>query len=344
MKVCQRLADDLQGRRLAQASSTGIQDALSIVRPEMTNWNLGASEVQATHQRNIGSGEIRIGRLPQHLIILFTKPPHEMNIRCEGVKRNRPPPVGSMALVPAGAVADASWRGNKDRLLVSVEPNLVQRVAAKSFERDLSSAAIQPLNASIPPEPRSAMQAIGAESEAGAPGGPLMIESLANILAVHLIRCLFGFRRAGARAGWSAVPAKARRNYRLHHGGNLRATDRHWNEWRSWSISADIYFARQFNRYASDRLPKIANDNLADFPQPDWQFNRAAISSPGRRVGENANDRPIARRRGRNSRRPDNRRRASALWPGRESPATCGRPNRHHRRQPSRPTRSAASG
>ena len=169
-------------------------------RPEMTNWNLGASEVQATHQRNIGSDEIRIGGLPQHLFILFTKSPREMNISCEGVKRNASPPVGSIALVPAGAVADVSWRGNKDCLQVSVEPNLVQRVAAKSFERDLSSAAIPPLDAFIAPELRSAMLAIGSESEAGSPGGPLMIESLANILAVHLIRHLFGFRRAAARA------------------------------------------------------------------------------------------------------------------------------------------------
>ena len=169
-------------------------------RPEMTNWNLGVSEVLATHLRNIGSDEIRIAALPQHLIILFTKPPREMNVRCEGVKRNAPPPVDSIALVPVGAVADVSWRGHKDCLQVSVEPNLVQRVAAKSFERDLSSGAIPPLDAFIAPELRSAMLAIGAESEAGALGGPLMIESLANILAVHLIRHLFGFRPAAARS------------------------------------------------------------------------------------------------------------------------------------------------
>jgi AraC-like DNA-binding protein len=42
------------------------------------------------------------------------------------------------------------------------------------------------------------MLAIGAESEAGAPGGPLMIDSLANVLAVQLIRRLFGFRPATA--------------------------------------------------------------------------------------------------------------------------------------------------
>ena len=81
MKVSQGLVDDLQGQRLAQGSSTGLQDDLSIGRPETTNRNLGSTEVQAIHRRNIGSDEIRIGSLPQHLIILFTKPPIEMNVR-----------------------------------------------------------------------------------------------------------------------------------------------------------------------------------------------------------------------------------------------------------------------
>ena len=200
MKRSHRVANDLRPGQPREGKSTRLQHDFSPGGPEMTNWNLGTSEVQATHQRNIGSDEIRIGALPQHLIILFTKPPLEMNVRCEGVKRNTPPPVGSIALVPVGAVADASWRGNKDCLQVSVEPNLVKRVAAKSFERDLSCAAIPPLDAFIAPELRSAMLAIGAESEAGALGGPLMIESLANILAVQLIRHIFGFRRAAPRA------------------------------------------------------------------------------------------------------------------------------------------------
>src|ERR1700736_5413963 len=104
MKVSQRLADDLQGQQLARASSTVLQDDLSMGRPEMTNRNLGTSEVQATHQRNIGSDEIRIGGLPHHLIILFTKPPLEMNVRCEGVKRNALPPVGSVVLGTVGAL------------------------------------------------------------------------------------------------------------------------------------------------------------------------------------------------------------------------------------------------
>jgi AraC family transcriptional regulator len=42
------------------------------------------------------------------------------------------------------------------------------------------------------------MLAIEAELEAGGLGGPLLIESLSNILAVHLIRHVFGFRQPAA--------------------------------------------------------------------------------------------------------------------------------------------------
>ena len=136
-------------------------------------------------------------RPTKFVIVLFTKPPTEMNIRCQGVNRNSPPPLGSIAFVPAGAVADVSWRGAKDCLQVYVEPALVKRVAARSFERDLSWA-IPPLDAFIAPALRSAMLAIEAESEAGGLGGPLLIESLSNILAVHLIRHVFGFRQSAA--------------------------------------------------------------------------------------------------------------------------------------------------
>jgi len=51
-----------------------------------------------------------------------------------------------------------------------------------------------PLDAFIAPELRFAMLAIEAESQAGGLGGPLVVESLANILVVHLIRHVFGFR------------------------------------------------------------------------------------------------------------------------------------------------------
>jgi len=80
--------------------------------------------------RAVETDEIRIGAKSQHIIVLFAKPPTEMHVRCQAVNRNSPPPLGSIALVPAGAVADVSWRGAKDCLQVYVEPALVKRVEA----------------------------------------------------------------------------------------------------------------------------------------------------------------------------------------------------------------------
>ena len=169
--------------------------ALSPSGPDTSDRNLGSFGLQVSRHRAVGTDEIRIGAKSQHIIVLFTKPANEMNIRCLEVNRNSPPPLGSIALVPAGKVADVSWRGTKDCLRVYVEPALVKRVAAGSFERDLSWA-IPPLDAFVAPELRSAMLAIEAESAAGGLGGPLLIESLSNILAVHLIRHVFGFRQS----------------------------------------------------------------------------------------------------------------------------------------------------
>ena len=49
-------------------------------------------------------------------------------------------------------------------------------------------------------ELRATMLAVDAELTSGGLGGPLMIESLANILAVRLLRYIFGLRRLVTRA------------------------------------------------------------------------------------------------------------------------------------------------
>jgi AraC family transcriptional regulator len=76
---------------------------------------------------------------------------------------------------------------------------LIARVATTSFELELSRTAVPPLDALIVPELRTTMLAVDAELRAGGVGGPLVIESLANVLAVHLIRHIFGLRRLATR-------------------------------------------------------------------------------------------------------------------------------------------------
>ena len=192
MKLQQRVANVLRPRQSSKDPTTSSPHDFSPGESETSGRILGSFGLQVSRHRAVGTGEIRISAKSQHIIVLFTKPANEMNIRCLEVNRNSPPPLGSIALVPAGEVADVSWRGTKDCLRVYVEPALVKRVAASSFERDLSRA-IPPLDAFVAPELRSAMLAIEAESAAGGLGGPLLIESLSNILGVHLIRHVFGF-------------------------------------------------------------------------------------------------------------------------------------------------------
>jgi AraC family transcriptional regulator len=197
MKLHQGVANNLPPRQSSERTTTSSPHELSPGGPDTSDRHLGLFGLQVSRHRAVETDEIRIGAKSQHIIVLFTNPPTEMSVRCQGVNRTSPPPLGSIALVPAGAVADVSWRGAKDCLQVYVEPALVKRVAARSFERDLSWA-IPPLDAFTAPALRSAMLAIEAESEAGGLGGPLLMESLSNILAVHLIRHVFGFRQSAA--------------------------------------------------------------------------------------------------------------------------------------------------
>jgi AraC family transcriptional regulator len=101
--------------------------------------------------------------------------------------------------MPVGSVTEWRWRGTTNSFHIYLDPKLIAQVATTSFELDLSRTAVPPLDAFIVPELRTTMLAVDAELTAGGVGGPLTIESLANILAVHLIRHIFGLRRPATR-------------------------------------------------------------------------------------------------------------------------------------------------
>ncbi len=131
-----------------------------------------------------------------HWLVLVTRPPEELDLRYEGVKRHVPPPAGSISLVPAGSPARWRWSGRKDSLHIYLEPDLVARVAAEAFDLDPARLAVAPIDALDLPHLRAAMSAVDAELTAsGAGGRRLAAESLANILAVHLIRYVLAPRR-----------------------------------------------------------------------------------------------------------------------------------------------------
>jgi AraC family transcriptional regulator len=158
-----------------------------VISASATSDRLGWVGIEAARYA-LPDGEVDVPPFTHHTLVLINRPPDEMDMRCEGVDRQLPPPAGSMLVIPAGSPVRWRWSGLKDSLHVFLEPRLVARVAAEAFELDPARAVVPPLDRLDLPQLRTAMHAVDAELTAGGAGGRLAAESLANVLAVHLIR------------------------------------------------------------------------------------------------------------------------------------------------------------
>ena len=166
---------------------------------------LGWVGLEAARYRAVPASELNPPAITHHRLVLFTRPPEELDLQYEGVKRHVPPPAGAISLVPAGSPARWRWSGRIDALHIFLEPGLVARVAAEAFDLDPARLTVPPLDGLDLPHLRAAMWAVDAELTAGGAGGRLAAESLANVLAVHLIRHVLAPRRPGA-GGTATLP------------------------------------------------------------------------------------------------------------------------------------------
>jgi AraC family transcriptional regulator len=166
--------------------------------PAASSNGLGWVGLEATRFRAAPGSELEQPAITHHRLFLLTRPPEELDLRYEGVKRHLPPPAGAISLVPAGSPAHWRWRGRKDTLNIYLDPGLVGR-AAEAFELDPARLTVPALDSLDLPHLRAAMLAVNAELTTGAVGGPLAAESLANVLAVHLIRYVLAPRQVGRR-------------------------------------------------------------------------------------------------------------------------------------------------
>jgi AraC family transcriptional regulator len=160
------------------------------VKPAAASHQLGWAGLEAARFSDLAAAAFERPALTHHTLILFTRTPDELDLHYEGVKRHRPPPCGSVSILPAGVTSRVSWRGFKASFHVFLEPWLIARVAAEAFGLDPARWVVPPLDALDLPRLRTVMSAVDAELASGGAGGPLAAESLANVLAVHLLRHL----------------------------------------------------------------------------------------------------------------------------------------------------------
>jgi AraC family transcriptional regulator len=167
--------------------------------PDAASDPLGWAGLEAARYRAAPASELRPPAITHDRLVLFSRPPEELDLLYDGVKRHVPPPAGSISLLPAGSPALWRWSGCFDWLHIVLEPGLIARVAAEVFDLDPARLTLPPLDGLELPQLRVAMLAVDAELTAGGAGGQLVAESLANLLAVHLIRLVLAPRRPERR-------------------------------------------------------------------------------------------------------------------------------------------------
>src|SRR5262249_3266210 len=143
--------------------------------------------LEAARCRASAAFELSQPALTHHRLILFDRPPEELDLLYEGVERHLPPPAGAISFVPAGIPARSRSSGHSDALLIYWRRGLVRRVAAEASDLTPARLTLPPLDGQDLPQLRALMGAVDTELTAAA-GGPMAAESLAHVLAVHLIR------------------------------------------------------------------------------------------------------------------------------------------------------------
>ena len=120
---------------------------------------LGWVGLEAARYRAEPAFEFHAPAITHHTLVLFSRPPDELELRYEGVKRHRPPPAGAISLVPAGSPHQVRSSGCKDELHIWLESGLVARVATEAFDLDPARVAVPPLDGLDLPQLRAAMGA-----------------------------------------------------------------------------------------------------------------------------------------------------------------------------------------
>src|SRR5215510_3005639 len=180
MSPCFR-PDSSQGRQVMQQEEPGVRggpigplDWRKVIpfQPARASDRLGWVGLEAARYRASPAWEYNAPALTHHRLVLVTRPPQELELRFEGVKRHVPPPAGAIILVPAGTRGRVRWSGGFDWLHIYLEPGLVEQVAAEAFGLDPARLTVPPLGNLDLPHLRVAMGAVDAELISGA-GGPL---------------------------------------------------------------------------------------------------------------------------------------------------------------------------
>jgi AraC family transcriptional regulator len=155
---------------------------------EYTSDGLGWQGISLYTARNVPPQEAAES-LKRHLLVLHQTPqPVTTNEISEGFKSEKVARPGDLNLISAGAESFCRWDAPLTFVRLDIEPDFLQRVA---IESNLTNLARLELTSKFRQQDNRLFQIgqwLQEEVQNGNPGGKLYADSLANVLAVHLLR------------------------------------------------------------------------------------------------------------------------------------------------------------
>lgn len=141
--------------------------------------------IKLTHYR-FQAGELPLHHVKEHLVVISLDQGCNGEISTASGFRTYGQTRGSVCVIPSGLPFKATLEATAEHLAIYLDPSLVQRAAAESSR----PGVVEVIESCAPSDPviNNVGMTLLAELEAEGLGSRLYAESLANVLAVHLLR------------------------------------------------------------------------------------------------------------------------------------------------------------
>jgi AraC family transcriptional regulator len=164
------------------AAAADVQHPSPVVLKRGAAWD----GIRLTHYR-FRAGSLPEHSHPEHLVTVSLGGGCKAEVRTASGFRTRDKVRGSVCVIPAGAPFTTRIEDDSEYLAIYLEPSLVARAASEAGASRGPFEVVESCSMNDPVV-RSVGLALLAELERDNLGGRLYAESLANVLAVHLLR------------------------------------------------------------------------------------------------------------------------------------------------------------
>ncbi|WP_276750272.1 AraC family transcriptional regulator [Chlorogloeopsis fritschii] len=166
-----------------------MQQNQAIAEPSLTHAQSNCQTLEVFQAHNVAPQELVVDSLPSHLIVIHTTPqPVEVIERADSLRFKGLAQAGSININSAGSMASCRWSEAISFIRLDVAPKLIEQVAQQTDTNSRSSYELINTAHTHDAKILQISQWLLDEQNNGGAGGKLYVDSLLNVLTVHLLR------------------------------------------------------------------------------------------------------------------------------------------------------------